>query len=253
MNRYLAAKCILLFMIFMNIFLADGKIILAEEVKSEGDSIREKALSSAPQDEIQPDIYGDWVVWKENSSGVYNIFLYNLMASKGKIVSPYSFDQSCPFVLKDKLIWLNLLSEQIVPIQIYDILTGAQKDIGSISSLKGELAVCKDKWKVVWQDMRNGNWDIYMYDLSTNTEKPVCTNPAGQVSPVIYGDKIVWQDMRNGNWDIYMYDLSTNTEIPICINSADQRQLAVYGDKIAWADKRNGNWDIYMYDLKSGK
>lgn len=23
--------------------------------------------------------------------------------------------------------------------------------------------------KIVWQDKRNGNWDIYLYDLSTNT------------------------------------------------------------------------------------
>ncbi len=105
--------------------------------------------------------------------------------------------------------------------------------------------------RVVWQDERNGNWDIYMYNLSTSTETCITTNESNQTKPAIYGDRIVWQDERNGNRDIYMYDLSTQKETRITDESSDQVNPAIYKDRIVWQDERNGNWDIYMYDLST--
>ena len=64
----------------------------------------------------------------------------------------------------------------------------------------------------MYNDTRNGNSDIYMYDLSTGKETQITTNQAAQNPPSIYDDKIVWQDKRNEGWDIYMYDLSTGKE-----------------------------------------
>ena len=99
--------------------------------------------------------------------------------------------------------------------------------------------------KIVWYDDRNGNWDIYMYDLLTSTETQITDN-SDQFFSVIYGDRIIWQDYRNGNHDIYMYDLLTSTETPITTNSFTQQFPAMHGDKIVWYDNRNGNNDIYM-------
>ena len=56
--------------------------------------------------------------------------------------------------------------------------------------------------KIVWTDKRNGNWDIYMYDISTSKEKRITTDESEQSYPVIYGNRIVWTDNRNGNYDI---------------------------------------------------
>ena len=106
--------------------------------------------------------------------------------------------------------------------------------------------------RIVWYDYRNGNGDIYMYDLSTNTETPITTDPASQYAPVIHGDRIVWFDYRNGNGDIYMYDLSTGTETQITTDPASQNYPAIHGDCIVWQDYRNGNWDIYMNDTSTG-
>ena len=110
-----------------------------------------------------------------------------------------------------------------------------------------------DGINIVWQDNRNGNWDIYMYTLehTFTPETQITTNTANQMEPAICGDKIVYQDDRNGNWDIYMYNITTKTETQITNNTASQESPDIDGNIIVWQDNRNGNWDIYYYNLTS--
>ena len=103
---------------------------------------------------------------------------------------------------------------------------------------------------IVWQDKRNDDGDIYMYNLETGTEKRITNDPAIQFDPRVCGSRIVWVDMRNGNPDIFMYDTLLG-EIPICTDPADQFLPAIHNDIIVWRDGRNGNFDIYMYDLNT--
>jgi TolB protein len=105
---------------------------------------------------------------------------------------------------------------------------------------------------VVWQDQRNGNADIYGYDLSTGTEFPITTNSFNQEHPTIYGDTVVWYDWRNGNADIYGINLSGGSEFPIVTQTSNQRLPVIWGDYVVWNDWRNGNWDIYGYQLSTG-
>jgi beta propeller repeat protein len=81
---------------------------------------------------------------------------------------------------------------------------------------------------VVWQDNRNGNWDIYLWDGLTGETRRLTDEPADQVNPQIAGHWVVWEDYRNSivqkeNPDIYLLDLQTGAET--MVNSA----LAVFG------------------------
>jgi beta propeller repeat protein len=105
--------------------------------------------------------------------------------------------------------------------------------------------------KVVWADNRNGNWDLYVYDLTTEMEYPLTLNLFNQEQPRIYGNYIVWMDDRNGNYDIYMLDPMTDKEVQITDEPADQTWPAIYGPWIVWEDYRNGNADIFLYDINS--
>lgn len=99
--------------------------------------------------------------------------------------------------------------------------------IWQIASLGGggkEIPICiypSDQYvpslygdKAVWEDHRNGNGDIYMYDISLGQEIPICLKPQDQFSPVIYDEKVIWAEWRNGNPDIYMKDLQTKRKSP---------------------------------------
>ncbi len=111
---------------------------------------------------------------------------------------------------------------------------------------------------IVWQDNRNGDWDIYAYDMDKQTEYAICTAEGNQTNPTIeYGlsidDLIIaWQDDRNGNNDIYGYKiprgelaLELGSEIAICTDPCDQQNPAAWGSYVCWQDNRNGDWDIY--------
>ncbi|MHC4084789.1 MAG: hypothetical protein ACYSWZ_04175 [Planctomycetota bacterium] len=118
---------------------------------------------------------------------------------------------------------------------------------------------------IVWQDNRNGDWDIYAYDLYKQAEYAICTADGNQTNPSIgmgniLNDPIIaWQDDRNGNNDIYGYklldryrDLAIGTEIEICTDPCDQQNPDSMGRYVCWQDDRNGSWDIYgkSYDTE---
>lgn len=108
---------------------------------------------------------------------------------------------------------------------------------------------------IVWDDYRNGNSDIYMYNLATGIESRITTNPASQFYPNIHGNYIIWIDKRNGGYDVYGYDITTGTERRITSYTAsgiNAYRPGIYGDKVVYYDNRTGNWDIWMYNLSTG-
>jgi len=126
---------------------------------------------------------------------------------------------------------------------------------------------------VVYSDTRDGNLDIYLYDVQSNTEHRITTNQGLQWNPDISGNHIVWSDDRNGNWDVYActYDPAT-FQCPlqqITNEVAHQGRAVIDGDWIVWEDCRNDdpaisfgcspyqviatpNMDIYAYNLTTG-
>ena len=117
------------------------------------------------------------------------------------------------------------------------------------------LSVYKGNTYVVWQDYRNGNWDIYYKQLPNGPETLATVSQADQINPVISGGKIVYEDLRagDGKHDIYYYDLETKTEMAIT-TTGDNWFPAVSGDNVVWHTNHNGiNQNINAYNFKTGK
>jgi beta propeller repeat protein len=112
--------------------------------------------------------------------------------------------------------------------------------------------------RIVWTDERNGNPDIYLYDLASSVNPIQITDtPFPEVTPAISGDRIVWrQDQNYGdlvpNWDIYMCEYNPATgDCPItaiATEDEDERSPAISGDRIVWMYEAFAD-DVHMYDL----
>ncbi|MDD3641963.1 MAG: FlgD immunoglobulin-like domain containing protein, partial [Candidatus Krumholzibacteria bacterium] len=166
----------------------------------------------------------------------------------------------------------------------YDVYAQRVSNAGSMLWTADGVAVCTDPsfqeqiriapgsdggTNVVWQDSRNGQYDIYANYLSASgspnwgtSGNCICCDPASQSSPEMVseglgGAIVAWVDMRNGNADIYgtrVYYGSgywgAGEASSICSAAGNQNyhsieRYGVYGAVVAWRDERGGNVDLY--------
>jgi len=116
---------------------------------------------------------------------------------------------------------------------------------------------------VVWEDLRDGNSEIYFKKALENgiywgNDVRLTNNSAKSYYPFVAASgtivHVAWGDERNGNEEIY-YKRSTNAgqnwsaDTRLTYQTAQSRSpfIAVSGSVVhlAWHDNRDGNWEIY--------
>jgi len=237
-------------------------------------------LGSDPAEQEAVD--GNFVVFTDLAGGASHIYGYNRSSGQVFPICTATGDQCNPAISGDLVVWQD---DRNGNWDIYGCNLAALSDTGAAraqaarlgcSDLPVEFAVCTASDdqispaisgdKVVWQDDRNGNWDIYGCDLSVladqggsiahsagglgcdeSPEFAVCTASGNQTNPTISCDLVAWQDERDGSSShIYGYDLDTQAEFPICTVAGNQTcPSAGGGDTVVWLDDRNGGSDVY--------
>ncbi|BCE03604.1 hypothetical protein [Marinicellulosiphila megalodicopiae] len=67
---------------------------------------------------------------------------------------------------------------------------------------------------VVWQDQREGVWNVFAKTLDMQIDQQLISSSFNQINPKTDGDYVVWQARQSdGNWDIEVFDLNTNQVI----------------------------------------
>lgn len=127
----------------------------------------------------------------------------------------------------------------------------------------GCIAASGDTLHIVWNDDRDGNYEIY-YKRSTDGgaswegDTRLTNDEAGSLFPCISASgnivMVVWEDQRDLNYEIY-YKRSTDggaswgTDIRLTANSdfSNQPSVSIVGQlvHIVWQDSRDLNYEIY--------
>lgn len=165
----------------------------------------------------------------------------------------------------------HLFANHIV---VYDLATGEQRRITREGVPRTQLDI--DGRRMVWADKRNemgafyGDYDIYAYDLETDTEIEIAVAPGEQQSPTIDGDLVVWQDNRSNpeldgprtgchncpdnRKDIYIYDFGTESSRPLVEDDWLKMTPVADGRRVVWigfsGDKVG---DLFVMDLDTGE
>jgi beta propeller repeat protein len=173
-------------------------------------------------EELHPHIHQSIVVWEKRRHSGTVIYAYHMQTgeqfrvNENKTYFFFDLRQHHPALYENSIIWIESNDDAIYG---YDLSTDKRFPVAL-----SRLSTCPHdpKWEdagsmapaiygnmVVWVDCRNGNEDIFGYDLSTEKEFQITFNEKSQKSPAIYKTMVVWEDNRHGNWDIYGTDIST--------------------------------------------
>ncbi len=135
---------------------------------------------------------------------------------------------------------------------------------------------------IAWEDIRDGNWDIYAQRVDGSGDVQwatngiaICTAPEDQqhelywqqythmLSDDLGGAIIIWRDRRRDYGDIYAQRVDRSGDIlwmedgvAICTALDYQHWPVMVSDGsrgaiVAWVDGRNGHWDIYAQRVDS--
>jgi beta propeller repeat protein len=267
----------------------DGQYITAYNLRTR----EQQRIVEIPDDYRfeEPSIYEDKVVWsscyyseefrmsrqKDFDTLNWDVFLLDLETGEVRQITTDEHAQIRARIYGDTIVWLDNRHEEDeeyphnYDVYAYDLETGRERRITTTTSITArDLAI--NGSLVVWTDDRNdspssridtyppvGNEDIYLYDLSTNQERRITTDPASDSSPLIDNGRIVWKrTWKVRNLDIFLFDVKTGQETQISESgyAAQYYYPAIYGDRIVWADARltrgNSDGDEFGVDLSAG-
>ncbi|HET7232497.1 MAG TPA: hypothetical protein VFJ16_20985 [Longimicrobium sp.] len=195
------------------------------------------------------------VAFIDFGAGVGNVGVYDAAAGTTRILTHYtpSTAEAAREVDVDGnlVVWSTYTqrSPYTTGIRVMDLSTGVEREIVHVNS-QAIGAPSVSEGRVVWSDERSGNYDVYLYDVATGTQRQITTDPAGQFNARISGSLIVWEDTRNSTShylpenDIYLYDLASGTEIPVATGENHQGWPRIDGNRVVWTERANERWEI---------
>jgi beta propeller repeat protein len=133
--------------------------------------------------------------------------------------------------------------------QVYFVFEGDKFIITDSRTSKGGVQVNHED--VVWIEQVDGLWQIFRYNIATNTTTQF-TFSGNNVNPKVSGGKVVWEGIRqNGNWQIYVYDGTILGPITSGDMAANPQ---IDGDYIVFARKDiNNQWKSQIYKFSQRK
>jgi len=199
---------------------------------------KEKRLTSATTaDGTDLSIDSNLVVWADNrhadpkvwthpsNAPEYNndIYLYDLTANEERQITTYPGNDRNPDIDGNKIVWLRQEDYIRADVFVYNLETGLELQVSKSRFADFQPSIHEDR--IVWADARvslgntsgdtvingrQGQADIYLYDLETKQEINLSSTKPGDVlaNPVIYGDYIVYTSVIMIGSKVYVIRLS---------------------------------------------
>ncbi|MCE7986420.1 MAG: hypothetical protein DYG89_35055 [Caldilinea sp. CFX5] len=202
-------------------------------------------VTTNQSDLSRPRLSNGVVVWADNRAGnqEWNIYAYDLLRATELVISDAPGNQSDPQIDWPWVVWWDYQER----IYLYNLETQQQQTILATRGARLPDVSAADGL-VIWQDARNGNWDLYGYDLRQQQEVPLLIAPRDQENAVIDDGVIAYQERTEGSaWNAALLDPVRKASFLIEAQAANQTQLALSQKLVVWQDIRNHTADIFAW------
>lgn len=224
-------------------------------------------MTAAPTaGQSDPVMAGTVISWADRRTGIYDVVTYDTdegheqrLALAVPLPAPGT-ERSQPAVDGQTLVWVNTPppdatqggAPQTQTIGAYDLTRHKVIPLPNIGagpkrrpSVSGSL--------IVYGDKRTGNWDIYGYDMTTNTEFPIAVGGGAHGYTAISGNTVLYEMYRDGSWDIMGYNVRDKTTFPVAAGPGDQDSPQIAGTAVVYIDEglAGGNPMLKLYDIET--
>ena len=204
---------------------------------------------------------------------VIGLLISPVMAVKAapgeEIYRPFNKAQECPDIDGNLIVWEDDRNDEQER-GVKDIFLATVEDIRSTKygvsfgtritddpASQEKPSISGDY--IVWQDNRNGNWDIYLYKRSTGKETRLTTDTGKQWLPIVCGHYVAWYDDSSGRTNVVLYDIASG-KVKKVIDCNAQTVIpgpgtgfkpALSEKYVAWVE--SGEEKIRYYDIGTGE
>ena len=170
-----------------------------------------KIIAGPSPSATNPDIGDRFVVWDELSNGQRDIHSYDLLTgAKTTVGSDPVNDEWLAATSGPWVVWETrtpgLAATQIEAVNMDTHERRVIADNGTASyapTISGDY--------ITYESRAAGNFDIYLYRLSTRETYKLTSNPVDQRLNNINGNMVVYVDLRAGNMDVYVSKFTFNS------------------------------------------
>ena len=120
-----------------------------------------------PATQQLPRISGDLIVWEDNRNGKWDIFMYNIKKDLTTAVTYDDVDDREPSISGSNIVWTRYEQDGTSDIYMVNLQVPTTYIVSSGPGNQVSPDIYADR--VVWQDDRFGNWDIFLYTLEPDT------------------------------------------------------------------------------------
>jgi beta propeller repeat protein len=217
-----------------------------------------------------PAISGDRIAWSTQEIFDNPIFssryitITNLTSGDQYVIpSLPAYWNTAPSIDKDTLVWMQDPDGTNYNVIAYDLATNTQLssipvttsgDYTLDSTINVLPKISGDS--IVWQDYSNGNWDIFLYNLTWTPGTPpdqIIIGGEDQKNPEIFQNYVVFENWSGTISTIYLYNRSDSSSVQIS-SSGNDRTPAIFGSNVVWQNmSATGKKRIMLFNITTGK
>ncbi|MGC8743842.1 MAG: hypothetical protein ACP5T0_08190 [Verrucomicrobiia bacterium] len=203
-----------------------------------------RRLTSTPDvDEINPAIDWPWVVYQEKNiltpGAPYQLRAVNLLSGQYFTVAPSTQDELDPDVHTGQVVWQDFRDPGYGEIYYKNLETGNL--IRITTNIFGQYKpTIYNNW-IVWQDNRNGEVDIYGYDLLRGKEIRLTETSEDEARPRIEGEWVVCEEYSFGieNSNLRLIHAPSRRVIPVTRTISKKSSPSIGNGVVAWSESQN--------------